>query len=942
MNALTSSDHTYYPFATTNKQDFNNLMSVYLDATLHPLLNKNDFTQEGWRIGPENPEGVTDGNLVFKGVVYNEMKGQMSDASYLYYINFQSLIFPDINNSGGDPQKMTDLTYQNLTDFHARHYNPSNARIFTYGDIPLADHLDQIGQRLNSFERRAADKAIKTPRDLRHGPLEMTLRGPFDPLLDEDMQYRTSTSWLMGESSDIVESFSLGILSSLLIDGYGAPLYQALIESGLGPDWSPNTGFDNAGKIGIFSVGLNGVRKAEVPEVKKVIHSTLQKVHSEGFDRSKVDGLLHQMELALKHKTADFGMSLMQRIQSGWFNGVDPLESLAWNDIITNFKQRYAKGQYLEGLLEKYLLNDQTLTFTMQPSKTYGEDVAKEEATRLETKIADVIRTAGGEAEARKQLSARESELLEAQQNANSQDLSCLPSVHVSDIPRETEKKPVRDSIAGGVKVQWREASTNGLTYFRAVNRLVGLPAELRMLIPLFSDSIMRLGTKDKTMEEIEDLIKLKTGGINASYHAAPLPTDIVTFAEGLSFSGYALDGNVPEMYQLLSTVIQETDFDGPQAESKIRQLLQAEASGALDAVAGSGHSYARKSAEAGLSPFGLLSEQVSGLTQIQQIANLASRSPAEGLDDVIQRLKLIQRHAIANSANFRAALTCGPEAVSANEAAFSKFISAFPTSSYKSHDQSTDFSESQGSKLFFPLPYQVSYSALAMPTVPYAHPAGAPLQILSQLLTHKHLHHEIREKGGAYGGGAYSKGLSGLFGYYSYRDPNPKNTMKIMRDAGRWARDKEWTDQDLEEAKLSVFQNVDAPQSVSEEGMTRFVSGIDGAMEQTKREQMLDVKKEDIREIAQRYLVDGLQKAKVAVLGEKKDWVDEDGGWTVKKIELSKASESAGASDLSGGDLGVMNPVNAGGAEDSREASAWDIGDVGAVCDVGGGDGGG
>ena len=153
MNAFTASDHTFYPFATTNTQDFRNLMSVYLDATLHPLLKETDFTQEGWRVGPENPKAADtagdaspeDSKLVFKGVVYNEMKGQMSDAGYLYYIRFQDHIFPDINNSGGDPQKITDLTYEQLRKFHADHYHPSNAKVFTYGDLPLADTFDSTG-----------------------------------------------------------------------------------------------------------------------------------------------------------------------------------------------------------------------------------------------------------------------------------------------------------------------------------------------------------------------------------------------------------------------------------------------------------------------------------------------------------------------------------------------------------------------------------------------------------------------------------------------------------------------------------------------------------------------------------------------------------------------------------------------------------------------------
>src|ERR1700761_9142911 len=141
MNAFTASDHTFYPFATTNRGDFTNLMSVYLDATLHPLLKESDFRQEGWRVGPVNPQALLstdspprpeDQKLVFKGVVYNEMKGQMSDAGYYFYIRFQDHMFPAINNSGGDPQRMTDLTYEQLRNFHAQHYHPSNAKFFTY------------------------------------------------------------------------------------------------------------------------------------------------------------------------------------------------------------------------------------------------------------------------------------------------------------------------------------------------------------------------------------------------------------------------------------------------------------------------------------------------------------------------------------------------------------------------------------------------------------------------------------------------------------------------------------------------------------------------------------------------------------------------------------------------------------------------------------------
>ncbi len=894
MNAFTASDHTFYPFATTNEQDFKNLMSVYLDATLHPLLKQSDFTQEGWRIGPENPRVAQVGDvkaeeskLVFKGVVYNEMKGQMSDAGYLYYIRFQDHIFPAINNSGGDPQKITDLTYEQLKKFHAEHYHPSNAKVFTYGNMPLADHLQEVNAQLSAFERIQGDLEIRRPIDLSAGPQSFTVAGPIDPLVDKDMQYKTSTSWLMGDATNILETFSLGIMSALLMDGYGSPLYRNLIEAGLGTEWSPNSGFYSSGRVGIFSVGLTGVREADVPKVKEAIQKTFEEVRQNGFNKSKVDGYLHQLEISLKHKTAKFGMGLMQRIKPHWFEGVDPFDSLAWNDTVSAFEAEFAKGGYLEDLLAKYLLNDNTLTFTMTPSATYGDELLKEEDARLAGKISEVTKVEGSEAKARAQLEKQELQLLEEQSKSNTQDLSCLPTVYVKDIPRQQEITEVRDSKIDNVNVQWREAPTNGITYFRAVNLFENLPEELRGMIPLFTDSIMRLGTKDMTMEQLEDLIKLKTGGISASYFASSSPLDFRSATEGMSFAGTVLDRNVSDMFQLLRKLVLETDFNSAEAQARIRQLLQGSADGSVNSIASSGHVYARSYAEAGLTNYFRMKELVSGLSQVKLVTSLASRPEAEGLADVIEKLKAIQKLAFSRSSTFRTALTCGAESVSTNEAALQTFLSSLPKSD-QSFPKIPALDLSRNTKTFFPLPYQVYYGALALPTVSYASPSGAPLQILSQLLTHKHLHHEIREKGGAYGGGAYSRGLDGVFGFYSYRDPNPQNTMEIMKGAGQWAVEKQWSDRDLEEAKLSVFQSVDAPQSVSDEGMTRFLSGVSEEMMQERRERLLDVTKEQVREVAQTYVVDALERGegRMVFLGEKQPWID--GSWETRHMGIS------------------------------------------------------
>ncbi|KAH7131999.1 Metalloenzyme, LuxS/M16 peptidase-like protein [Dendryphion nanum] len=892
MNAFTSSDHTTYPFATTNAQDFRNLMSVYMDATLNPLLQENDFTQEGWRIGPENPlatdtQGEDAKRLVFKGVVYNEMKGQMSDASYLFYIRFQDHLFPSIHNSGGDPQKITDLTWQQLRKFHADHYHPSNAKILTYGDMSLEDHLNEVNARLSGFDKISVDHDIKTPAPL-DGPKHVTVPGPLDPLVPQDRQHKTSVTWLMGDTADVVENFSLGILSNLLMDGYGSPLYRNLIESGLGADFSPNTGYDSAGKTGVFSVGLNAVKEEDVPKVREAIAKTFIESRQNGFDKVKVDGILHQLELSLKHKTAHFGMGIMQRLKPGWFNGVDPMEALAWQDTVNEFQKRYAEAGYLESLLDKYLLNDNTLTFTMEPSEAYSQELTNEENKRLAEKILETTKKFSNEQEAQAYLEKRELELLDVQEKARNQDLSCLPTVYVKDIPRQKERKPLRHDALGAVKVQWREAPTNGLTYFRGVHKLQNLPDELRELIPLFTSAVMRLGTRNKTMEQLEELIKLKTGGISVGYYSSPSPLTLNEFDEGLSFSGFALDRNIPDMYELLRTVTLETDFDSPEAEKKIRELLQSSASGAINSIAESGHVFARTFAEAGLTPIGRLHEQTSGLTQVQLTTSLASRPVTDSLGDVIQKLKSIQSFAIANSNQLRVAINCGNESSAPNQEALRRFLDSLPAHS-TNPTSSPQNPFPRNAKSFFPLPYQVYYSARAVQTVPYVDASGAPLEILAQLLTHKHLHHEIREKGGAYGGGAYSRSLGGLFGMYSYRDPNPQNTMNIMSEAGQWARDRTWTKQDLEEAKLSVFQGYDAPQSVTQEGKRLFLSGITDDMLQTRRERLLDVTADDVQRVADEFLVKRASESNIAVLGEKKDWANSTNGWDIRDLGMAE-----------------------------------------------------
>lgn len=903
MNAFTSSDHTTYPFATTNRRDFQNLLSVYLDATLHPLLKEEDFRQEGWRLGPENPRAAEEGgtakpeDIVFKGVVYNEMKGQMSDANYLYYIRFKEHIFPAINNSGGDPQFITDLSHKQLVDFSRKNYHPSNAKIVTYGDMPLEEHLQQIGGELDRFAKGIKDTDVKLPLDLSAGPREVTVPGPIDPFTSDDRQFKTSISWLMGDTTNIVETFSAGIVSSLLLDGYGSPMYRALVESGIGSSFTSNTGLDTSSRLPIFSVGVNGVREEDVPKVKEVVRNVFKETLSNGFNDDKVQGILHQLELALRHKTANFGIGLMGKTMTSWFNGSDPMKELAWNDVINEFKNRYAQGGYLESLMEKYLVNDRYLTFTMVGSPSYNQELDEKEAIRKEAKLADLVAQFGSAEKAVSELSKAELELLRIQENAQLADVSCLPTLHVSDISREKERRPVREASIDGVEVVWRETQTNGLTYFQALNQLDGLPNELRILMPLFNDCVMRLGTPGRSMEQWEDLIKLKTGGVSTSSYLVSSPTTLGEFKEGLQFSGYALDKHVPDMLDIIRTLVAETDFTSEAAPRMILELLRLTTNGALDTVASSGHRYAANAAAATLNRNHWIQEQQGGLTQLQATAHLLreAETDPDRLRELIEKLRQIQSFTISNTSKLRVRMVCEPGQTAANESTLQKWLSSLPPAAQlptaAKEEEQTLMNKQQAKMLLYDMPYKVYYSGLAMETVPFVDRCSAPLSVLSQLLTHKFLHPEIREKGGAYGAGAGNAPLKGLFTLSSYRDPNPSNTMNVFKRAGVFARDRAWTEQELEEAKLSIFQGLDAPTSVDEEGQRYFMSGVTDEMDQRWREQVLDVTAKDVSEVAHEFLVNAARRRALCVLGERKDLADSD-EWTVRKLSLQAQAE--------------------------------------------------
>ncbi|MGH0142639.1 UNVERIFIED_CONTAM: hypothetical protein FKN15_064573 [Acipenser sinensis] len=498
MNAFTASDYTMYPFSTQNGKDFQNLLSVYLDAVFFPCLRELDFWQEGWRLEHENP---TDPNapLVFKGVVFNEMKGAFTDNERLYAQHLQNKLYPDHTYSvvsGGEPLDIPELSWEQLKQFHATHYHPSNTRFFTYGDLPLEQHLKQIQEEaLSRFQRTEPQTAVP-PQTHWSNPREHHVTcGPDSLAPDPSKQNTVCVSYLLGD-------------------------------------------FDGSTKEASFSVGLQGIAEKDIETVKEIIFQTVNEIIANGFEEERIEALLHKIEIQMKHQSTSFGLSLASYIATCWNHDGDPVEVLKISDKVTRFRQCLQDNpHFLQEKVKLYFKdNPHRLTLSMSPDESYFEKQAKAEEEKLKQKLM-------------------------AAQSAT-QDASCLPALKVSDIQPTIPFTPVEMGNAGDVPVQYCAQPTNGMVYFRAMCSLNTLPEDLKIYVPLFCNVITKLGCGVMDYRQQSQQIELKTGGMSVSPQIIPDATDLDMYEQGVLLTSSSLERNVPDMMRLWSEIINTACFD--------------------------------------------------------------------------------------------------------------------------------------------------------------------------------------------------------------------------------------------------------------------------------------------------------------------------------------------------------------------------------------------
>jgi len=816
MNAWTGADFTQYPFSTENIADFRNLRDVYWDAVFNPLLDVDDFAQEGWRWVVDEEK-----QLKLAGVVYNEMKGALSDADSLFLTRLQQARFGPNSVysvvSGGDPVDIPKLSHKQLLDFHRRFYHPSNAVIVSSGRaLDLKEHLSFLDGKLVDFENRSKHVSTKSlwAKDEEFSKTKrVTVSGPSDPLGDPSRQIRMLVSFVCNPVTDFQDTFNMKLLANLLFEGPSSPFYQSLIDANLGSEFAPGTGYDTSTAHTQLAVGLQGLDESLISVVEERITETFKKVRRDldcHFTAERVETALHQIHLGLKYNSANFGLSLVSSVTQSWVHQADPLANLLIDAKVNKFKEDWqANGSVLFGrLLDKYVLsNASKLVFVMKPRVDYVaslESAEKQfiEASNMTMTEDDYTRI------------SQDNARLKLKQEQE-QDIGVLPCLQLDQIPlniRDPSILPNRDNI-------WMHKTNeaNGLVYFKALLDLNQLSASVSprqlSLLPLLSSCMTEIGLSNQSAADFDAEIKRFTGGFSTGPILGRLNYLTMDAPISWQLSSYALHVNHVKMQNLLISALTRANFRNL---DRLRTILTASATNSSSSIAHSGNRYAACRAASLLGfPRAERAELIGGLKQAQFLTQLLKEDDLEGLAKELEEL----RDMIFGVSMWRVAWTSNEEG---------QVDSFFKGDHGDSSNQSISpflSSKTKADGLFIETPFNSNYLAatcLPFSALPSAHERAA-LTIFSRLLRTKVLHREIREKGGAYGSSAAFDVLSGLFTLSSYRDPTPQRTLQLFQSVP----DFPITSQDLLEAKLATFASLDAPSDLAYRGLQQFTHGL-------------------------------------------------------------------------------------------------------------------
>lgn len=867
MNALTASDWTMYPFSTQNRKDFYNLMDVYLDAAFFPNLDRLSFKQEGHRMEIE-----ADGKLVYKGVVYNEMKGAMSSPDQILVRSLLNALFPDTtygNNSGGDPAIIPTLTHEQLKAFHKRHYHPSNAFFYTYGHLPLKDHLaflhDKLFSRSPAWER--TDPKTDVPSQPRWDRAKVvSYPYPLDKNEDPAKKYQVCVGWLTADVKDPFKVLSLSLLELVLLGNPASPLRKALIDSGFGTALSDGTGFDSDYRDPLFACGLKDVRESDASDIEAVIFSVMKSLAEKGIDRSLIDSAIHQVEFHRKEITNTpypYGVKLVLSVAGSWLHGGDPVKILRLDDDLKRLSDELSKGPFFENLIKTYFLdNPHQVLFKLVPDQS----MEQRENERVEAEL-ERIRTGMSSAELDK--IRDDADALKKLQETG-ENISVLPTLEIEDIPpsiqdvkEATSKFPISD-LPSPVSVY--EQPTSGIFYFSAAAGVGSLPKNLVPLVPFFCYAFSKVGTARRDYVDMVRKIDAYTGGIGLAAHARTGFGETGDCIPFVTFSGKCLVRNQDRMFDIMEELLCDFNFSNL---DRLKNLLLEYRAGIEAGVVSRGHVLAISLASRNFSKTRALNEAWNGIHQLKTLKSITDDLTDETLSTFSANLMSVGKSLFTQD-NLNAAMIGEEAPLSAAlplMASLQKRLRKGASRGFVPPE--TDMSD-EIIREGWSTASAVSFVARNFETVRMAHEDSAALSVIGKMLRSLYLHREIREKGGAYGGFSTYNPEDGIFSLGSYRDPHIVSTLNVYDAAGEFITSGMYDNEDIKEAILQVCSDLDKPDPPGPAAKKAFYRKLVSLSDEARnrfKEKVLSVTRSQVITVAKKYFDQAGRQQAVAVI---------------------------------------------------------------------------
>lgn len=807
LNAMTFPDKTMYPISSRNDRDFLNLTSVYLDAVFAPALrtDPNVFRQEG--IHTEFDEN---GKPLYKGVVFNEMKGAMSDVDGRIEYGIDALLFPDNCyrfNSGGDPEVIPDLTYEQYKATYNSFYHPSNSRFYLDGNIPLEDTLNMINSYLEKYEKSVTKHEItmQTPKTLEGTDHYEIAKGEDNGKKAVLVLGKITSTWQESE-----KNLALQVLCDVLADTNESPLKRAVLSSGLAEDFSMQF-LDQIAQPFVLLTARN-IKDEDSGKIRKIINDTAKMLINDGIDKKSLTASINHVAYSLKQLPEPQGLYRAFFAQAAWLYDGDPLTYLVYDEAFKNIR-KMAEGDGFEKLLSEILGDDSELcALHMLPSENFGDTLREKEEKRLEKEISAL-------SEEQKNKLVEEKASLDKWQTEpdspeNKAKLPVLPLSEVNELP-EIIKTEV--SSENGATLLYHPVSTHGIVYLQLFFPLTNLKIDELTQISLLPDLYKELPTKNYTLLELQQKIKTYIGKLNFRISAFDRKGDGKECMPCLVVNAGILKENLEEGKKLIAEILLNTDFSHT---DKIKEIAtQTDEINRQNAM-NNGHTLGAVVAAAHFTADDAATEAARSYSAISYLHKFV-----KDFDGMIDRFKALVDRVYSESIirNGLVASVTNTEPVN-----ISDLISAFPEGTKL--PESAEYKTSLPMRMGIKVPSQVTYASKAHNLKAMGENLTGSLKVLDTLLSYDYLWNKIRVQGGAYGAGMRTMGYSGRVFCYSYRDPSPARSLDIYDTLSDYVKEFCAGEENLEKMIIAQIGSSEPLRSPEQQGMLAdelWLSGI-------------------------------------------------------------------------------------------------------------------